>query len=202
MSLRTLALRAAKTYMASRPPDVKIGPPDDPYMLRWIVGSWGRYPRGSKPKNWWDGLKRRLPNLYLHRFLHDDDDRALHDHPWASCSWLLENSYKEILFEAISAESIRRLQYAGEPRPTMVAVRREGTAHFRRATTAHRIVLDKIAGRLGRETPVEVTTAFFTGFAVRSWGFWCPRGFVPWATFMAKRDGKITYGQAGQGCGD
>lgn len=168
-----------------RAPDFIIGGDDNPYMLRWWV----------IPRNAWF-------NVYLHRITRDDDDRALHDHPWASCSWLLENSYKEILFEAISAESIRRLQYAGEPRPTMVAVRREGTAHFRRATTAHRIVLDKIAGRLGRETPVEVTTAFFTGFAVRSWGFWCPRGFVPWATFMAKRDGKITYGQAGQGCGD
>ena len=53
-----------------REPDFLIGPSkDDPYMMRW----------------WWLPRNRFL-NVYVHVVRHDDDDRALHDHPWPSLS--------------------------------------------------------------------------------------------------------------------
>lgn len=53
------------------------GPPRD-YLKRWHL----------LPRNTWF-------NVYLHYFVHGDDDRALHDHPWQSASLLLEGRYRE-----------------------------------------------------------------------------------------------------------
>lgn len=49
-----------------------------PYLTRWHL----------IPRNRWF-------NLYLHKFVHGDDERALHDHPWPSASLLLEGRYIE-----------------------------------------------------------------------------------------------------------
>lgn len=196
--IREWALKKAKSYMASRDPDFEIGPPGDRYLQRWIVFPWGVYERGTAPGTWWEGFKRKLPNLYLHRFRHDDEDRALHDHPWPSVSWLLENSYSEVMFYPIMEGRIAALRAAGQPRPTVTVFRPEGKVTFRRSFEAHRVVLDKRPGRLGRTENVEVITAFFTGFAVRGWGFHCPRGWMPWKLFVSDRD----RGAVGAGCGD
>ncbi|ETR75055.1 hypothetical protein X566_20010 [Afipia sp. P52-10] len=75
--VRRLFARMRK-IAASRPPDVRIGKPDDDYMLRWWV----------IPRN-------RFFNIYLHNFLRSDDDRALHDHPWLNMSLLLDGRYTE-----------------------------------------------------------------------------------------------------------
>lgn len=91
-----------------RAPDVIIGGKDDPYLLRWHV----------IPRN-------RYFNIYLHKFLRDDDDRALHDHPWASVSVTLWGKYHEHL-------------------PTgRVKTRRFLSVVFRRAQHTHRIELEK-----------------------------------------------------------
>lgn len=198
MSIRTWALARAKAYMDSRPHDFRIGPPDNPSVSRWIVGPWGRYERGTKPKNWWDGLKRKMPNLYLHKWLNGDPDRVPHDHPWPSVSWLLENGYTEVMFYPISQNRIAALRAAAEPRPTVAVWRPEGAVTFRGSSDAHRVVLDTRPGHLGRTENVEVITAFFTGFAVRVWGFHCPKRFVPWPEFVDARD----KGAVGAGCGD
>lgn len=54
------------------------GGPRRPYLTRWHI----------IPRNRWF-------NLYLHKFVHGDDDRALHDHPWASASLILDGRYIE-----------------------------------------------------------------------------------------------------------
>ncbi len=54
------------------------GGPHRPYLTR----------RHVIPRNPWF-------NIYLHRFVHGDDDRAKHDHPWPSASLLLEGRYCE-----------------------------------------------------------------------------------------------------------
>lgn len=61
-----------------RKPDFIVGPPTDPYLLRWWI----------IPRNTW-------ANVYLHEFLRSDDDRALHDHPWHSLSIVLSGGYWE-----------------------------------------------------------------------------------------------------------
>src|SRR3546814_2649634 len=89
-----------------------IGPAADPYMERWWV----------IPRNRW-------LNVYLHRIRHDDDDRALHDHPWANVTLVLAGGYVEHT-------------------PHGVFLREVGDVVFRRATALHRLAL-RPAGMFG-----------------------------------------------------
>lgn len=129
-----------------RPPDFIIG---TNYLSRWWV----------IPRN-------RFFNVYLHKITGNDDDRALHDHPWLNCSILLRGSYREIT-----------------PRGSFI--RRAGSIVLRRAKAAHR--LEVVNG--------PVWTLFITGPAIRVWGFHCPHGWVPWRDFVDDLDtGKIGSG--------
>lgn len=196
--LRERALAWAERVMASRQPDFEIGPTDDRYLQRWIVFPWGRYARGSAPKGRLDAIRRKLPNVYLHRIRHDDADFALHDHPFASASWLLRGSYWEVMHYPMHPDRIVELQGKGIARPTVKVFRPEGAVVLRRADAAHRLVLEKRAARLGRTEDAEVVSMFFTGFVTREWGFWCERGWKPWWEFVSARD----KGQIGAGCGE
>src|SRR5579864_7978595 len=93
-----------------RQPDFIIGGAADPYMLRWWI----------IPRN-------KFFNIYLHRFLRSDEDRALHDHPWLNMSLLLDGSYTE---HTISAGGVNHHK-------TFTS----GQIKFRRAKYAHRIEL-------------------------------------------------------------
>lgn len=46
-------------------------------------------------KRWHIIPRNPLANVYLHEFTGSDDDRALHDHPWVSCSIILHGWYLE-----------------------------------------------------------------------------------------------------------
>jgi len=169
--IRELVLACAERTMARRPHDFAIGPADNPYMLRWYITPWSKYDRRG-PAPW---TSRWLPNLYLHLILHDDEDRALHDHPSHNVSWLLKNPYWEVLFLA-----------QGYSMETTKVFRPQGTIISRSAQTAHRLVL--AAG--------PVITLFFTGPVVRGWGFHCPKGWVPWREFVDVSN----TGSVGKGC--
>lgn len=150
--LAALILRVAR-----RRPDFVIGPKKDPYMLRWWV----------IPRN-------RFFNIYLHHFLHSDDDRALHDHPWLNASILLKGSYVE---HTIAAGGVsHRRQYQA------------GAVKIRRARYAHRVEL----------TEGPCWSLFLTGPVVRIWGFHCPKGWIRWTDFVDLTD----TGSVGRGCGE
>jgi hypothetical protein len=137
-----------------RPPDFIIGPKDDPYLRRWFL-----VPRNS------------VCNIYLHEIRHDDDDRALHDHPWDFDSVILKGSY------------IEHSVLAKEPWQNIY---RKGMVNSKRAESAHRIqVLDG-----------PVLTLVVTGPRRRDWGFHCPNGWRPWQEFCDDRDS----GLVGKGC--
>lgn len=146
--------------LISGQPHFYVGGRERPYMLRWYV----------IPRNPW-------MNLYLHKFCRDDDDRALHDHPWWFVSVMLWGCYAETLF-------------GHAPR-----LRMAGSIAFRRATDRHRVMLakDEQTGR-----PIPCWTIVLTGRKVREWGFWCPKGFVVWTDFVDRSD----KGAIGKGCGD
>jgi len=117
--------------------------------------------------------KNRLFNIYLHRFLRSDDDRALHDHPWWNCSIVLTGEYTE---HSIADGGVHRRR-----------IRRAGSWTLRRATAAHRIELH--AG--------PCVSLFLTGAKIREWGFHCPeKGWVHWRTFCDPEDS----GKPGKGC--
>jgi hypothetical protein len=147
----------AMRTMDNRPPDFIIGGPDNPYMHRWWI----------IPRN-------RFFNIYLHRIVRSDDDRALHDHPWLNASILILGGYDE---HRIMAGGIHRRDR-----------RFAGSVKLRRAVTAHRLEL---------LPDWDCVSLFITGPKIRSWGFHCPeQGWVHWERFTAPDD----YGQIGKGC--
>ncbi len=133
-----------------REPDFIIGEPEKPYLLRWWV----------IPRN-------KVFNIYLHKMLRDDDDRALHDHPWINLSIVLRGGY-------------------WEHTPKGAKWRGPGSLIFRRPTAAHRLSLPIFGDRSW--------SLFITGPVVRVWGFHCPQGWVPWQKFVSKTN-KGSVGQ-------
>lgn len=158
-----------------RKPDFVVGDEANPYLQRWHI----------IPQN-------PVFNIFLHKFMRDDDDRALHDHPWPSLSFLLKGSY----VECTPGENgrIKRKLY------------KRGSMIYRRATHRHRIELEKDidafdpAHRLGlrQELPrIPAWTLFITGFKVREWGFWCNGWrFVGHVEYTKPGD----KGKIGKGC--
>lgn len=135
--IEDLATWAWNTKM-SRGPDVVIG---DNYLYRWWL-----IPRND------------YMNVYLHQLNHDDDDRALHDHPGDNISLILEGSYREVT-------------------PEGTYIRRPGDYVTRLASDPHRL-----------ELITECTSIFWMGPKYRNWGFHCPQGFVPWNKFVDPDD--------------
>jgi hypothetical protein len=149
-----------------REPDEIIGPRETPYMLRW-----------------WIVRKPPYCNVYLHKFMRSDDERALHDHPWTNASILLKGSYIEHL-------------------KTGPVVRCPGAIYFRRAHKAHRVQLFPyvdVGTHIVSNTEMPVWTLFLTGPKVREWGFLCPRGWTHWKEYTAVVDGANVVGR---GCDD
>lgn len=131
-------LRGWADLQMRRDPDFVIGPVDNPYLRRWWI----------VPRN-------ELCNVYLHEVLRSDDDRALHDHPWANTSMIVSGGYHEHT-------------------PDGVFWREPGWVGHREATALHRLVVPE-GGR--------AVTLFMTGPIVREWGFACPQGWVHWRDF-------------------
>ena len=137
-------------------PHLVVGPPHKPYMLRWHL----------LPRN-------PFLNIYLHKFLNDDDDRALHDHPWPSVSIMLRGAAREVLAE--------------QGKWTLSRDIKAGRVVWRSAMFRHRLVI------LTQPT----WTLFITGPRIREWGFWCDgTRFVRWDKFTDPND----PGQIGKGC--
>jgi hypothetical protein len=150
-----------------RDPDFVIGDPDNPYMRRWWI----------VPRN-------EFCNVYLHEILRSDDDRALHDHPWANTSLLIDGEYQEVVpFYA-------KIYKGPGQQPDMLTqmTRRAGDVITRRATDAHRLVIPD-GGK-------PVISLFMTGPKIRDWGFWCPQGWRHWREFTGGAQGEIV----GRGC--
>jgi len=126
--IRSTVLRLIeRRVMTRREPDFTVGPTDAPTMERWRI------------------LKAKRLGIYVHRFLQDDADDDLHDHPWSSLSWLLSGQYVE---ETESGKTLHRT----------------GTLKFRSAKYRHRILLTS--------NDNSVVTLFIVGRKVRRWGFW------------------------------
>lgn len=155
--------------LLSGKPHFIIGDPAAPYMLRWYL----------VPRNRW-------LNVYLHKFLRDDDDRALHDHPWPFASIMLRGRYYETLERCLVGDQFV-VSLPIEP-----CERRTPSIALRRATDRHRVTLAKDAS--GK--PIPCWTLVLTGRKLREWGFWCPRGFVVWHEFVKPK----APGEIGRGC--
>lgn len=150
-----MKLKWVRGWLSGKPHFV-IGGADNPYLFRWYV----------IPRN-------KFFNVYLHKFLRDDDDRALHDHPWWFVSLMLRGNYAEHTDAGIVKRS-------------------SPSVAFRAAAHRHRVELSR--DHFGAAVPC--WTLVFTGRVRRVWGFHCPQGFVPWQKFTSPLDA----GQVGRGC--
>ena len=129
-----------------RPPDQQITNWDgDTYLNRWWIV------RRAKAKHF-------AFNIYLHQFLRSDDDRAMHDHPWWSVSFLLKG---------------RAVEHYIDRGAGMIRIPMRFVPMFRRATHTHRI-----------EVSGDCWTLFITGPKVREWGFHTLYGWVHWKDFV------------------
>lgn len=147
------------TTLLSGQPHEAIGGWENPYMLRWLLF-----------------FKNHFFNLFLHKFVRDDDDRARHCHPWWFISFVVWGSYFD-------------------HSETGVTWRRFGSIVFRRATYKHIVTLPRdLNGK-----PKPCWTIVLTGAKCRKWGFWCPGNrFVPWDQFTDPDDDT----KIGKGCGE
>lgn len=149
-----------------RRPDLVVGAEESQH---WPV-------RGEKPylQRWWLIPRNRFFNVYLHRFLRSDDDRALHDHPWWSFSIMLKG---RMLEHTIRDGGVHH-------RAELTA----GCVRFRTARFAHRLEL---------QPSEECWTLFITAPVIRTWGFHCPQGWRHHEEFARTRGGAST---TGRGC--
>lgn len=104
----------------------------------------------------WDYMRRfifetPLFSIRVHHILKSDDDRWLHDHPFAFASVLLSNGYREVTPERVK----------DWPRFSIIT---------HKPTDLHRIVANK----------GDVWTFVVTGPRVRTWGFQTKDGWVPY----------------------
>ena len=118
-------------------------------------------------RRWWVIPRNEVCNIYLHEILRSDDDRALHDHPWANSSWVLEGGYIEHTPGGISVQ------------------RKVGDYVERHAQALHRLEIPE-GGR--------AISLFITGPKVRDWGFVCPQGWVRWQDFVGEDVGQVGRG--------
>lgn len=142
-----------------RGPDLVIGDPENPYLLRQYV------------------FKTNFFAFYYHIILRDDQDFALHDHPYlGNISLLLRKHYWEI------TDKGKKLHP-------------EGSILVRLGRSPHRLIVSE-----REDYKIEPTvTIFICGPRVFEWGFYCPKGWISHKRFIGKSD---TYGGRAVGCGE
>lgn len=97
-----------------RPPDLIIGPRDNPQTLRWVLFNWRGY------------------QLCLHKWLRSDEDRALHDHKADNLTLILSRQgFREMVREYVEYGGYLDCWWD----------RSAWTPHFRKAETPHRVAL-------------------------------------------------------------
>lgn len=138
---------------------LRIGPPDDEYLVRLRVV--------STP---WLGV-------YLHRIIRPDAERHVHDHPWPFASLVLRGGYTEVIVRG-TARTVAGVLGGG----TIV----QGTRRWRRGSF-HRMPLD-MAHRIVHVEPRTVTLVL-VGRKVRDWGFWTDDGWVRWDEYLTDEYG-------------
>ncbi len=132
-TLAAIVLYLLENWVCKREPDFIIA---EGYGYRWFV----------IPRN-------RYFNIYFHLF-EGSDHPVHHDHPWYSCSFLLEGSYLE---HAIDRDNFFR----------------NGHVIFRSPEYLHWLQIDN-----------PCKTLFITGPKVRSWGFLFDGNWMYWRDYL------------------
>lgn len=152
-----------------------------PYLQRWHL----------IPRNRWF-------NIYLHIFVHGDDDRALHTHAWDSWSLILLGHYYEITKQSHDSDAednytmYRKMHpsdgrdliaqgYLGPGLTGFTYEQRFNEGDWRKLPMPHPhyLKLD------GPKNDKPCMTLFITGPRKSRWGFHCPEGFRDFEDYLA-----------------
>jgi hypothetical protein len=146
----------------------------DPYLYRWYI------------------FRTKRVALFLHKFVRSDEDRALHDHPWAFLVIPIWRGYVEHIQKRVSRRtqpSVKNgFQWHENWVTTEPSKRRVWPIigmRYRRATYRHRVELFRqVLKRRGSwiiQTKELPSWSFFFRFReTRTWGFWPKEGFIAW----------------------
>jgi hypothetical protein len=104
-------------------------------------------------RRWWVIPRNPVFNIYLHHILRPDEE-VFHDHPWWNMSIVLKGMYYETT-------------------PKGRFLRRAGSVVFRYAKALHSLA--PLSGGCW--------SLFITGPRFRTWGFACPKGWIPFYQF-------------------
>lgn len=123
-----------------------------PYLHRWYV------------------FKTKRITLFVHKFVRSDEDRALHDHPWAFLVIPIWRGYTE------HSDRLVRYERAGDARrfPVINRVLPFLGTRYRDFFYRHRVELKRDA----RGEPLPAWSIFFHFTRRREWGYWLPSGFM------------------------
>ena len=118
-------------------------------------------------ERWYVIPRNHFFNIYIHRFLNSDPDEVLHDHMYVNITIILKGRYWE------------RFEHGSR-------FRNKGAIVCRWPSTAHRVeLIDAGVSAKYKNVKVQVITLFITGPRVRDWGFYCPKGWTHWKTYLA-----------------
>jgi hypothetical protein len=138
----------------------------EPHLV--LFNYYGDGNRDAQLRRWWVIPRNSFFNIYLHQILRSDDDRALHDHPWASVSFLLKGNLHEIV--KVEGDDLQILRAP-----------RHFFPYYRSPELAHRLVI--FDGQ-------PCWTLFITGRKARDWGFFCESGWRSHTIFRTKGCGE------------
>ena len=150
-------------------------PPDFIVKRTKVDGSGGEYLR-----RWWVIPRNDSFNIYLHQFVDDDDDRALHDHPWPSASLILQGGYIEHLPGGITQLRVPGELIYREPEAShRISLHRDTQGNplpawslfMTGARTATGASTAPKAGSIGRNSPRSMTAALSEKDAAHERGF-------------------------------
>lgn len=193
--LARLLLPRLKRWAGARKPNFEIIKDADPITFERL----GKFTDVTVPRKeiylqrWWLVPRNDWMNVYLHRMIRDDD-AVLHDHSYWSLSLVLSDGLEELWLE--KPDDVSRLwkgniiDVAETRRPV------QGDLVLRTPRMAHQLKV--LPG-------TEPWTIFVTGPRVKSWGFYCKRGWKLWSEYVkvdqTKGRGTGTSG-IGVGCGE
>lgn len=145
-----------------------------PYLHRWYI------------------FRTKHCSLFVHKFVRSDEDRALHDHPWAFLVIPIWRGYWEHSinpnFEALIPKAKLLAEGYGMATTHIRRVWPIIDTRFRPATYRHRVQLlrkSKLASVIDGQkwyesNPAPAWSLFFHFTKKRDWGFWPKEGFIVW----------------------
>lgn len=145
----------------------------DPFLRRWYL------------------LRTAPVAIFIHQFIRSDEDRALHDHPWAFLVIPIWRGYIEHSDYTTTDDDLGNPVEVREPMERRVYPIL-GT-RFRPATYRHRVELlrdmrtassrvlhPKITAHTYKAVESPAWSIFIRFREVRDWGFWPASGFIQW----------------------